>query len=136
VSHRYLFNGMTACFWDTPQPDSQHASSNASKKHRRVRTQLYGYVLTPDWIKICSEKENRHAGAYYLDTSSSVVFYILRETRFRRAYAVKWKDSIALCIAIAHNKSAEGLKLATPERMERVKRVMEVDEEPFWLNAA
>jgi hypothetical protein len=71
-------------------------------------------------------------------TSSSVVLYILRETCFRRAYAVKWKDSIALCIAIApsHNKSAEGLKLATPERIQRVKRVMEVDEEPSWLNAA
>lgn len=39
------------------------------------------------------------------------------------------------CIAVAHNKSAEGLKLATSERIERVKQVMEVDAEPSWFNA-
>lgn len=127
---------MTACFRDTSHPDSQHASFNASKKPRRVRTQLYGYVLTPDWINEFAARKQVGTPGHYLDTSSSVVSYILNETRFRRAYAVKWKDSIALCIAIAHNKSAEGLKLATPERIERVKRVMEVDEEPSWLNAA
>ena len=69
-------------------------------------------------------------------STSNVVLHMLRETCFRRAYAVKWKDSVALCIAIAHKKSAEGLKLATPERIEMVKRVLEVDEEPSWFDAA
>ena len=123
---------MTVCF-RTPIPDSQH---NARVKHRRVRTKLYGYVLTPDWITDFAARKHIGMPEYYVDTSSSVVLYILRETCFRRAYAVKWKDSVALCIAIAHNKSAEGLKLATPKRIEMVKRVLEVDEEPSWFNAA
>ena len=131
---------MTACFRDTPHPDAQHTSSNASKKprSRRVRTQLYGYVLTPDWIKEFAARKKIGTQKHYLDTSSSVVLYILRETRFRRAFAVKWKDSIALCIAVAHNKSPEGFKLATPERIKKVKQVMELDdsEEPSWHDAA
>jgi len=61
---------------------------------------------------------------------------ILRETRLRRPYVVKWKDGSALCIGIAHNQTPEGLKLVTPERIERVKRAMEVDEEPSWHYAA
>jgi len=117
---------------NTPLPDSQH---NARMKPRRVRTKLYGYVLTPDWISDFAARKHIGTPGYYVDTSSSVVLYILRETCFRRAYAVKWKDSVALCIAIAHNRSAEGLKLATPERIEMVKRVLEVDEEPSWFNA-
>jgi hypothetical protein len=131
-----LFNDMTAFFRDASHPDSQHPSSNTSKKPRRVRTQLYGYVLTQDWINGFAARKQIGTPGHYLDTSSSVVFHILRETRFRRAYAVKWGDSIALCIAVAHNKSAEGLQLATFERIERVKRVMEVDAEPSWFNAA
>jgi len=115
---------MMAFFRDTPHPDSQHTSSNASKKPRHVRTQLYGYVLTQDWINDFAARKKIGTAGNYLDTSSSVVFHILRETRFRRAYAVKWEDSIALCIAVAHNKSVEGLQLATFERIERVKRVM------------
>ena len=90
----------------------------------------------PDWISEFAARKHIGSPGYYVDTSSSVVLYILRETCSRRAYAVKWKDSVALCIAIAHNKSAEGLKLATPERIEMVKRVLEVDEEPSWFNAA
>ena len=106
------------------------------QKTRRVRTQLYGYVLTHDWINDFATRKQIGTPGHYLDTSSSVVFHILRETRFRRAYAVKWEDSIALCIAVAHNKSAEGLKLATSERIERLKRVMEVEEDPCWFDAA
>ncbi|KIL59967.1 hypothetical protein M378DRAFT_180606 [Amanita muscaria Koide BX008] len=114
--------------WKAPGGDvfpPDHPSSNASKKPRRVRTQLYGYVLTQDWINDFAARKQIGTPGHYIDTSSSVVFHILRETRFRRAYAVKWKDSIVLCIAVAHNKSAKGLKLATSERIERVKRVME-----------
>ena len=128
-----MSNGMMACFRNTHHPDSQ---PKASKKPRRVRTRLYGYVLTPDWIKEFAARKNIGTQSHYLDTSSSVVLYILRKTHFRRAYAVKWKDSVALCIAVAHNKSAEGLKLATPERIERLKQVMEMDEDPSWLIAA
>jgi hypothetical protein len=92
--------------------------------------------LTHEWINNFAARKQIGTPGHYLDTSSSVVLHILRETRFRRAYAVKWGGSIALCIAIAHNKSAEGLKLATSERIERLKRVMEVEEEPSWFNAA
>ena len=117
---------MMACYRDTLHPNSQHAS-------KKVRTQVYGYVLTPDWIKEFAERKKIGTRANYPDTSSSVLFYILNEASLRRGYPVKWKDTIAVCIAVANNRSAEGLKLATPERIERLKRVMEVDEEPSWL---
>lgn len=41
-----------------------------------------------------------------------------------------------LCIAIAHNNSAEGLKFVTPERIEKLKQVMEMDEDLSWSEAA
>ena len=129
-------DGITALFRDPLQSESQYASSSARQKPQRVRTQLYGYVLTHDWINDFAARKQIGTPGHYLDTSSSVVFHILRETRFRRAYAVKWEDSIALCIAVAHNKSPEGLKLATSERIERLKRVMEVEEDPSWFNVA
>ena len=124
---------MTACFRNTPLPNSQ---LNTRMKSRCVRTKLYRYVLTPDWITDFAARKHTGTPGYYVDTSLSVVLYILRETCFRRAYAVKWKDSVTLCIAIAHKKSIEGLKLATPERIEMVKWVLEVDQEPSWFNAA
>ena len=92
--------------------------------------------MTQDWINDFAARKQIGTPGHYLDISSSVVFYILRENRFRKAYAVEWKDSIALCIAVAHNKSAGGLRLATSERIEKVKRVMDVDVEPSWFNAA
>ena len=125
-------NGMTACFRDTLHPNSQQ---HTGKKPRHVQTQLYGYVLTPDWIKEFAARKKIGMRRHYLDTSSSVVSHILNEACLRRPYVVKWKGSVAVCIAVAHNKSAEGLKLATPERIEKLKRIMEVDEEPSWLIA-
>lgn len=118
------------------QSHSQHSHSGLAKKPRLARTQLYGYVLTKDWIQDFAARKQITKPNDVLNTTSRVVFAILRDTHFRRAYTVKWEDGIALCIAIAHNKSADGLKLATPERIERVKRVLEIDEEPSWYYAA
>lgn len=57
--------------------------------------------------------------------SSSVISCVLCESRFRRAYTVKWEDSIVLCI-IAHNKSTEVWSFVYFNR----------EAWPSWLNAA
>ena len=57
--------------------------------------------------------------------SSSVISRVLCESRFRRAYTVKWEDSIVLCI-IAHNKSTEVWSFVYFNR----------EAWPSWLNAA
>lgn len=92
--------------------------------------------MTEEWVKDFAARKQIGTPGDFINTTSSVVFAILRDTRFRRAYTVEWEDGIALCIAIAHNKSADGLKLATRERIETAQRVMEIDEEPSWYNAA
>lgn len=111
---------------------SQPASSVSRKEPKRFRTQIYGYVLTEEWIRDFAERKNLSTPDNLLDTTSNVVMKILRETRIRKPYIVKWEDDCALCIAIAHNQTPEGIQLATPEKIERVKRAMELDEEPSW----
>jgi hypothetical protein len=44
------------------------------------------------------------------------------------------KETAAL-VSASHNRTPEGIRLATPEKIERVKRVMDMDEEASWYYA-
>jgi len=95
--------------------------------------------MTEEWIWDFATRKNICTPNHLLDTTTRVLLAILPEARVRRPYVVKWNndsDSTLLCIPLAHNQTPEGLKLATPEKIERVKRAMGLDEEPSWYYIA
>lgn len=67
-----------------------------------------------------------------VDTNARVFLHILSEVGLGNRCVVNVQDSLLPCIVIAHNQTQEGRDLATPERIEEVKRVLEIDEDPIW----
>jgi hypothetical protein len=80
--------------------------SSQSKRPRRA--QIYGYVLTINWIKLFAARKQIGSPDHLIDMCSSVVTHILRESNLARAYAVEWENDVALCIGIAHNRNPGG----------------------------
>jgi hypothetical protein len=66
-----------------------------------------------------------------MNTTADVLSALSMQTGCR-TYVVKWEDGMAMCIAVAHDRTQEGLDLITRERVDRVKKAMEVDDEPSW----
>jgi hypothetical protein len=76
----------------------------------------------------------------YTPISSTAVYNALEKITFDAGlgkwYHVKADEHDATrsltCFAVGHNKSQEGLKRITQERIDRLKEVLETTEEPQW----
>jgi len=103
-----------------------------SKRPSRPRPQLYGFALTDEWIEeFAANKKVTSSDGHISKTTSNVLLYILQESGFR-PYVIQKDEGTALCIAVGHNRTPEGLKFITRERINKIKRVMDIDEEPSW----
>jgi hypothetical protein len=90
-----------------------------------------------DWIKdFVAKKELSPPDLDIQNMASAVGIYIMRESHIGGLAVVKWGEENELCYRFAHDKTPEGLKLITRDRIDRVKRVMEMDEEPSWYTVA
>ena len=61
-------------------------------------TQSCGYFLTLARIKEIAARKHIDTPGHYIDSSSSVALFILRETFFTRAYTVRWKNTVSCCV--------------------------------------
>ena len=103
-----------------------------SKRPSKTRPQLYGYALTDQWIEeFAANKRITSSDGHISKTTPNVLLHILRESGFR-PYVIQKDEGTALCIAVGHNRTPEGLKFITRERINKIKRVMGVEEVPSW----
>jgi hypothetical protein len=101
-------------------------SSQSTGIRNKNCPQIYGYVLTNQWIKDFAARNDLESPGRFLSTASSVVTKITQDS------SVKCEAEPALYIGIGHNRDENGLKLITRERIDRVKEVMEVDEPSLY----
>jgi hypothetical protein len=98
---------------------------------------VFGYLLLDDWIKDCVAKKGLGLPDLdILNMTSAVGVYVMREGRIGGLAVVKWGEEDVLCYGLAHDKTPEGLKLITRDRIDMVKRAMKKDEEPPWYTMA
>jgi hypothetical protein len=72
-----------------------------------------------------------------LDAQHRAIQRILKKADLHEFHGVISPEDDTLdlvCFAIEHNKMREGLAMATPERIERLKRVMKQAGPPQWYN--
>jgi hypothetical protein len=90
-----------------------------------------------DWIKdFVAKKGLGPPDLDIINMTSAIGAYVMRESRIGGLAVVKWGGQDELCYRFAHDKTPEGLKLLTRDRIDSVKRVMEMDEKPLWYTLA
>jgi hypothetical protein len=71
-----------------------------------------------------------------MTTASNVINKILPAAGLTTLYSVKWDGNPPVCKLLAgvvgHRKQSGELKMASKERIDRVKEVLEEDKDPAW----
>ena len=117
------------------QPQTQPTEQRRCFKHQPVRTKLYGYVLSDEWI---TNYANQHqlGAAHNMDAASKVFNKIIPAAGLTRVYTVRWDSNPPVCevltLAVGHRKRSGEVKMASKDRIERVKEVLGEKNDPSW----
>lgn len=105
-------------------------------KQRRARTQIYGYVLTHEWMADYWRRHQLGGPGHGVDIQSKVSLRVLPLAGLTKLYRVRWDGdpdiNEAIAVAVGHRKPNGEIKMASLERLDRVKEVLERDDEPSW----
>jgi hypothetical protein len=105
-------------------------------QQRLARTKLYGYVLTEEWFMDYAVKHQLGGPSHSNDAAFNVLNKILPAAGLTKVYSVKWDGNPPVCkalaVAVGHRKRSGELKMASKERIEKVKEVLGEDSDPAW----
>jgi hypothetical protein len=145
---------------DSPNHDSTHDTSHhattasehisvkaetkmkkpTTTKRPRWRLKMYGFPMEHSWAqeRACAlwgaaktEDDAINKGVRYSQSMKSASLFLWRRTRLR---AVLMKSGIVLAISLAENTSESETILPPREVIDKIKALLETNEEPAWYN--
>jgi hypothetical protein len=123
------------CLLNEIRNSLQPMTPTSQRRRRAIR--LLGYGVTMEWLLEYGVRHDHGLGTEENPhcAQSRAVEHICCEANIDRVRSVKcpeYHTGHLLCFAIAHNKSKEGMALATPEKIEKLKRAVGTTEPPKW----
>lgn len=102
---------------------------------RQRRGRIYGYKIPAEFLLEYSKNNNLFRPDDDYTSQFDAICEILYKCRINnfntcRVAGVKLP---VYCLCIGHDKTLKGLHMATPRKIERVKRVLGTTEDPEWL---
>jgi hypothetical protein len=119
----------------TTQPPEPTTSRPRKQRRPGTRKMIYGYALPTQWLTDYAIKHNIGTPKDLHNARFRAIMILMQATGVVHLHSVRSNQNIcgkALCIRIADNKSENGLKLLTQERIERFKNAMGMTEDPKW----
>jgi len=92
-------------------------------------------VLSDEWI---TNYANQHqlGAAHHIDAASKVLNKVIPAAGLAKVYTVRWVGNPPICkalaLAVGHKKRNGEVKMASRERIERVKEVLGEHNDPSW----
>ncbi|KIM72693.1 hypothetical protein PILCRDRAFT_829618 [Piloderma croceum F 1598] len=107
-------------------------SSRCHSNHKRPRTQLYGYVLTDEWLMDYATKYQLGGPHNQNDAVAKVLRKIICTAGLSKVFTVIWDGNPPVCQALA---LAVEVRVAPKDCIDRVKEVLEHADDPSWYMA-
>jgi len=131
---------MIAFTRDTLTPNTSDRTLHKPKRPKSRRTQYFGYGVSREWLEEYGLKHTFIPEGPNTHVSTNAVFNALekitRDARLGTWHHVRADEHDFVrsltCFAVGHNKSQEGKDKITPERIQRLKEVLGITEEPRW----
>lgn len=101
----------------------------------RHRAKIYGYKISDDFLLEFAKTHDLYNPDDPSEYQYEALRKILYDCKIRNFNTCREPGAVVppICLCIGHNSTQKGLDMATPEKIERVKRVLGVTEDPVWL---
>lgn len=101
----------------------------------RQRPRIYGYKISKEFLVEFAKAHDLYQPDNIPESQYEALRKILHDCRIKSFNTCRERGvrGSPICLCIGHNSTQRGLDMATPEKIERVKRVLGVTEDPIWL---